>query len=213
MSKIVLDFGSGNTCKNDLNYAKRMVDELRAIDSGKHEVIIKWQLFQKAGDNVPLSLNIFSDVYYYAKALGYKTTASVFDIPSLEFLLNYNIPFVKIANNPSLYHLSGYVPRNIPIYISVATQCNYLDLQEKVAKQDGIMCCVSNYPASLSDYEIAHNKFDLLCKNISDHTEDFELFNKYTPDMVEWHYKLEDSTGLDAGSFARTPNQLKEVLL
>jgi hypothetical protein len=47
---------------------------------------------------------------------------------------------------------------------------------------------------------------------ISDHTTSWDLFNKYNPEIIEWHYKLSDSIGLDAGDFARTPEQLKEVL-
>ena len=47
---------------------------------------------------------------------------------------------------------------------------------------------------------------------ISDHTTDFQLYNKYKPKIYECHYKLEDSTGLDAGEFARTPEQLAEIL-
>ncbi len=43
MSQIILDFGSGNTCHNDWTYAKRMIDELKAVDTGKHEIIIKWR--------------------------------------------------------------------------------------------------------------------------------------------------------------------------
>jgi sialic acid synthase SpsE len=47
---------------------------------------------------------------------------------------------------------------------------------------------------------------------ISDHTTDFTLWHKYHPSIIEWHFKLEDSTGLDAGSFARTPEMLEEIL-
>lgn len=216
MSKIVLDFGSGNTCKNDILYVRRMIEELRAIDTGKHEVIIKWQLFKKAGANVPLEHSVFQDAYMYAHTLGYKTTASVFDIPSLEFLLGYNIPFVKIANNDSLHHLIGYIPRHTPVYVSrdryqrtekmlMISDATYVD------GGDSLMVCISKYPATIKDYEDNFNGHNI-SKAVSDHTTTFELFQIYEPKIVEWHYKLEDSTGLDAGLFARTPLQLKEVL-
>jgi sialic acid synthase SpsE len=213
MSKIIIDLGSGNTCKNDFEYAKRMIDELKAVDTGKHEVILKWQLFLKAGGNVPLYPAVFSKAYHYAAKLGYKTTASVFGLKSLLFLLGFDIPFVKIANIRALDWLVGEVPRKVPIYISVATQVDYIDMESKInEKIDEIMCCVSKYPAELDDYEIAHNRLDMMCKNISDHTTDFELFYKYKPHIIEWHYKLSNSTGLDAGAFSRTPEQLREVL-
>ena len=73
------------------------------------------------------------------------------------------------------------------------------------------MCCVSEYPASKEDYiEIFPESF--LELGISDHTIDWELFETYKPAIYECHYKLPDSTGLDAGPFARTPQQLKEIL-
>ncbi|MFA5715059.1 MAG: hypothetical protein WC998_04935, partial [Candidatus Paceibacterota bacterium] len=102
MSQIILDFGSGNTHKNNWDYLKRMIDELKAVDTGKHEIIIKHQLFKAAGDNLPLDPWVFDAAYDYAKKLGYKTTSSVFDLESLKFLLNYDIPFVKIANRRDL---------------------------------------------------------------------------------------------------------------
>lgn len=203
MSKIILDFCSGNTCKNNWEYAKRMIDELKAVDTGKHEVILKWQLFLRVGENIPLRQEIFYKAYNYANNLGYKTTASVFDKESLNFLLEFPVPFIKIANNRKLDWIIGEIPRRIPVYKSVS---NY----EERTSADKYLCCVSEYPSRMSDYE----DFDdvSLIKGISDHTVNFNLFKKYIPDIVEWHYKLSDSTGLDAGPFARTPEELQEVL-
>ena len=209
MSQIILDFGSGNTCKNNKEYIKRMIDELKAVDTGKHEVIIKWQLFKEAGNNIPLEYDMLILAYNYAKSLGYKTTASVFDKDSLEFLINwFDIPFIKIANNPKYYNLIGEVPRNIPVYVSTKNIESYEYMNDRNLDS---MCCVSNYPANIEDYE-NNFKNTQLRLSISDHTTDFKLFKKYIPYVIEWHYKLEDSTGLDAGEFARTPKQLSEVL-
>ena len=30
----IVDIGSGETCKNDIPYIKRMIDELKAVDTG-----------------------------------------------------------------------------------------------------------------------------------------------------------------------------------
>lgn len=222
MAKIILDFGSGNTCLNDWPYAKRMIDELKAVDTGKHEVIIKWQLFKEAGKNIPLSRDIFYLAYNYAQELGYQTTSSVFDKDSLDYLLKFDIPFVKIANRRDLDYLIGLIPRQIPVYVSKGNA-------EDISIHNGIeMICVSKYPALLKDYEpildfcksvwrcgyLKRNDEGMWKINlaVSDHTIDFDLWHKYQPQIIEWHYKLEDSTGLDAGPFARTPEQLKEVL-
>jgi len=212
MSKIILDFGSGNTCKNDWDYTKRMIDELKAVDTGKHEVIIKWQLFKEAGDNIPLHKSIFDLAYSYAMQLGYKTTSSVFDKESLDFLLQFDVPFIKIANNRKLDWLIGEIPRKFPIYISLGN-----DPDEPFNEKDiESLLCVSEYPATIEMYRKKFRSIDHLVKfegyGISDHTTNFGLWYRYEPRIIEWHYGLEDSTGLDAGLFMRTPVMLAEVL-
>jgi sialic acid synthase SpsE len=75
------------------------------------------------------------------------------------------------------------------------------------------LLCVSNYPAELKDYENIFNRYMGSREvGISDHTTNWDLFNKYKPEIYECHYKLDDSTGLDAGDFARTPEQLSQIL-
>ena len=215
MGQIILDFGSGNTCKNDITYIKRMIDELAKVDTGKHEVIIKWQLFIKAGDNIPLDPYKFDLAYRYAKEYGYKTTSSVFDLNSLKHLLEYDIPFVKIVNNRRLDWLIGEVPRKVPVYVSASGTQTIRDKSEwfGLSVYNGhIMKCISKYPADIREYEIKYHEWLNFNGPISDHTIGLELFKKYEPDIWEKHYKLPDSTGLDAGPFAITPEELKEIL-
>jgi len=216
MAKIILDFGSGNTCHNDWDYTKRMIDELKAVDTGKHEVIIKWQLFKEAGENIPLDKSVFDLAYVYAKELGYQTTSSVFDKESLDFLLQFDVPFVKIANNRELDWLISEIPRKVPVYVSCGSAEQIGNWHESV--RWGIikpLLCVSNYPANMEDYEEI-KKFGLYViydkYGISDHTTNFGLWYRYQPEIIEWHFGLSDSTGLDAGPFMRTPAILKEVL-
>jgi sialic acid synthase SpsE len=205
MSQIILDFGSGNTCVNNKEVIKQMYDELKKVDTGKHEIIAKWQLFEVAGENIPLTKKSFDYAYEYGNELGYKVTASIFDKESLDFLLKHEIPFVKIANNRMLDFLIYYIPKNIPLYISKSRDL-FMEHKHKTIEE---LWCVSKYPADIKDY------LELPLKNgcnISDHTIDFTLFKKFNPKIIEWHYKLDYSTGLDAGEFARTPEQLKEIL-
>lgn len=206
--------GSGNTSKNDWPYTKRMIDELKAVDTGKHDVVIKWQLFKEAGQNIPLDREIFSKAHKYAKELGYKTTSSVFDKESLDFLLQFEVPFAKIANNRKLDWLIGEIPRKVPVYVSYGS---YEEMKSnKPIMSDTIpLRCLSQYPASLDDYvEVVENWFcgpDQLA--ISDHTTNFGLWYRYQPKIIEWHYVLKhDPNNLDGGPFARTPEQLREVL-
>ena len=204
MAKIILDFGSGNTCKNRKDYIKLMFDELKKIDKNKHEVIVKFQLFKKAEPNIPLKKNIFEYAYKYGNSIGYKVTSSVFDRDSLKFLLDFDIPFVKISNNRMLDILISEIPEIVHLYISGS-----VDLFIPEHKNWTQLWCVSRYPAKLSDYE----KFNLYngC-DLSDHTSNFALYKKYEPRIIEWHYKLRYSTGLDSGDFARTPEMLSEIL-
>ena len=219
---IILDFGSATTCKNYVITVKRMIDELKAVDTGKHEIVIKWQLFTEILYNgipvPPLDRDVFNYAYHYARKLGYKTTASVFDKDSLDYLLTYDIPFVKLANRPDLYWLAGEVPRRVPVYMSVSGECVDGHLEGATAA-DRYLMCVSKYPATVRDYVKAfHLKKPIEPHSmpwlwgISDHTTGFELLHNFKPSFIEWHYKLSDSTGPDAGEFARTPEQLKEVL-
>ena len=214
---IILDFGSGNTCKNDPDYILRMIDELDAVDSRKHEVIIKWQLFERSiGENRVLQSWAFSHAYNYAATKGYKTTASVFDKEALKFLLGFDIPFVKLANRPDLYWLAEEVPRRIPVYISYS-DLNYIDWNFYRYNIFPLLC-VSEYPTTMEKYvETFSGDYNMRylmgygC-GISDHTTDFTLYHKYKPSIYECHYKLADSTGPDSGDFARTPEQISEIL-
>jgi sialic acid synthase SpsE len=217
MSKTILDFGSGNTCRNDLSIVKRMIDELKAVDSGKHEIIIKWQLFETAGDNIPLDPKIFEYAYSYAQKLGYKTTASIFDRINVAYLCTFDIPFIKIANRRDLDWLIGEVPRKIPVYVSVSSMPEGESMQYSLPfghihdMRDVAMFCISKYPADISEYESRFSKGSLK-HAVSDHTIGLDLFKTYQPRIWEKHYKLQDSTGHDAGPFAVTPEELRDIL-
>jgi sialic acid synthase SpsE len=204
MGIIILDI-SANTHKNNIDYLKLMIDELHKVDNHKYDVILKAQLFRSAGPNIVLDKNVFDFMYNYGKQLGYKVTSSVFDDDSLSFLLKYNPCFIKIANNPALYES---VMREITVDTPVIVSWNKRRPQGINMKY---MCCVSKYPAELSDYENQFSADDLKA-GISDHTTNWDLYNKYKPDVYEVHYMLPDSTGNDSGPFARVPDQLKEIL-
>ena len=203
MSQIILDI-SANTFKNDEAYYKRMVDELSAVDTRKHEVILKWQLFEESEHNIRARRAIFEPLAAWAyKVHRYRTTASVFDIQSLRFLIEcglpYELPFIKIANNRKYDWLIGEIPRKYAVYKSVSNASDYFRDMETP------LWCVSKYPADIVDYPDS-------VKYISDHTVGLELFHRNEPVIWEKHYKLSDSTGLDAGDFAITPEGLKEIL-
>lgn len=200
---IIFDCSGGNSCRNDIDTALRMVKEI--YDLAIPGTVIKWQLFKVAGDNLPLDHEVFERAYRYAAVLGLRTTASVFDKESLDFLLTFGVPFVKIANNQKSKSMIESIPKEMPIVISIDND----DDKVKNYSNAKFIYTVSKYPADKKDYE----KFgDKLKKGISDHTENFDLYKKYKPEIYEFHYKLKDSTGADAASFARTFKQVQEGL-
>ena len=69
---------------------------------------------------------------------------------------------------------------------------------------------VREYPAKAIDY--MHKFGRNLTLGISDHTEGFWLWHKYQPAFYETHYRLEDSIGLDAGPWSKTPEMLREII-
>ncbi len=202
---IILDFGSGNSCRNDWNIAKGMIDSLAEIDT-QRECIIKWQLFRDCKPNILLEWGIFHLSYDYARGLGFQITASVFDLDSLKFLLTFDIPFVKIANRRDLDWLIGEIPRKIKVIRSVGSYDGWFG--------DDFLCCISKYPATIEDYESGFGgPMNYLSYGISDHTADWILYRKYHPEIYECHFVLEhDSNNPDGGPFARTPNDLAEIL-
>ena len=209
---IILDFGGGETCKNDEKIVKRMIDGLVAVDPREKEVIIKWQLFERVPAPVrPLMHDVFDYAYHYAAEKGYETTASVFDINNLRYLLKYDIPFVKIAARRKLYWLIKYVPKEISVVVSINTAALRDPLHKKYPNHNIIhLCCIPEYPASRTKYETMFG-FNL-SYSISDHTTNFDLYHEYNPWFYERHYRLPDSTGLDAGPFASTPAELEAIL-
>jgi sialic acid synthase SpsE len=226
MIEVILDV-SANTFKNDIEYFKRMVDEIIKIDSKKYKIIFKTQLFSPESEvakiNKCLNPATFTGMYTYCKGKEYQLTSSVFDKFSLDFLLLHDIPFVKIACRPEMYFLIGRIPREIQVYISQ-------DLRDGVNSipyygNEEILDCIPEYPAHINDYKKIF-KFGRPFLNISDHTQGTELFNKFIEyhndlqiednkmkSIFEMHYVLErEKDNPDSGPFAKTINELKEIL-
>jgi sialic acid synthase SpsE len=202
---IILDFGSGNTCKNSKTTVKCMIDALANVDTGNNRIVIKWQLFKSAPPNVPLKHSIFNYAYKYAKSKGYETTASVFDLESLKELEKYNVTFVKLACNSKLYYLRGITTE--PVIVSYPnSDAIWAD------EPDEYMCCVPEYPATNEEY-IKRFANSELKHGISDHTAGWWLYKNFEPEIYEKHYVLEyDDANPDAGPFACTPETLREIL-
>jgi len=199
---LILDMGSANTCKNDKRIIERMIREVGEVASDRHEVILKWQLFYNAPPNIPLTFESFRYAYTLADHLCFETTASVFDIESMRFLMGFRVPFVKIANRPDLYHLAKH--STVPVYLSSAL--SGFNIPNTLT-----LACISKYPATLEDYELSFNAEDM--HHVSDHTAGWGLYRKWYPSILEKHFVHERSdSNPDAGPFAVTPKELAEVM-
>lgn len=212
---IILDMGSGLTCKNDIGQVKDMIRSVSDHDPRTAEIILKWQLFQRFGELEPLHHGVFSMAYDYAIGYGYSTTASVFDRASLRFLLQFTTPFVKIACLRDRMYL-GDEWRNMGWWES-AVVASYDDSAHRgalVGKGWHPLACVREYPATVESYETRFSP-EWLSAGLSDHTDHSDsmyLFNAYRPAIYETHYCLPHQTGPDTGSFALRPLQLEAML-
>ena len=198
-SMIILDFGSGNGCGNEKKNIRKLIDSVEGFDC-----VIKWQLFTSAPPNIPLRYDLFTYAYDYAERKGLRTTASVFDPESLEFLQTFETPFIKIANRADLYYLARGI--DSPLVISYPASA-------EMGKRKNItpLCCVSNYPAKIATYEKRFPS-SWLSVGISDHTVGLDLYHKYMPEVWEKHYVIEHNfTDPDAKGHSITPMDLGEI--
>jgi len=203
VSEIILDIGSGSNAR----HMHKMLEEVSKRDKGTHEIIFKAQLFEDIPPNEPLSQGAFEDAYWYADELGYRVTASVFDTQSLGVLLEYDVPFIKIACRPSLYWLRDEIPTSIPVYMSI------MNPEEEYRDDATYLLCIPHYPAEAALYRWRLGKpMNTRIAGLSDHTVGLELYNEIHPDKWEKHLKLPESTGPDAGAFAITPEELEAIL-
>jgi len=97
----------------------------------------------------------------YCKEKPIDWTASVWDLPSLEFLLNYNIPFIKIpsAKMTDKELLIQSCKTGKPLVVSTGMSTleeidKAVDILEKYASQYVLMHCNSAYPAPQNELNL-----------------------------------------------------------
>ncbi len=202
MAEIILDI-SANSHRNDFGYYMKMIEELAKVDTHKHLITIKAQLFEKSHINIIQDRGMFQKMYFWTKqTYGYQVTASVFDKSSLDFLLQYNPCFIKIACNPDYYWLIGEIPRRYKVYVSVYEYFKREDIDNNMTT----LYCVPQYPADITQYP----SWDCY---ISDHTIGLDLWYRNIPEIWEKHYVLEhDNRNPDGGLWATTPDELRSIL-
>lgn len=210
MGIIILDLGSGNGRGNVIQYQREVIDYINFIDRHRHKIILKYQLFQKARPNIPLDPKVFDECFAYGTRLGYQVTASVFDKPSLKFLLEYPVPFVKIACQRDKYPLVGEVKRRIDVLVSVEAKDTEAQAHLTCCR---LLLCVPDYPAAVKSYGVIE-RFSWYA-GVSDHTEGLELWksNHAKVELWEKHFTMErDPKNPDAAAHSLDKAGLKEMI-
>ena len=97
----------------------------------------------------------------YCKSKPIDWTASVWDLPSLDFLTKYDVPFIKIpsAHITNLELLEKTAQKNVPIIISTGMSTldqvdNAYDIINKYNSNIVIMHCNSTYPAPANELNL-----------------------------------------------------------
>ena len=215
MKQIILDLGAGNNTENKPLNIYKMIDEIYCMQrKTDKELIIKFQLFENIVKLEPLDKKLYCFAYYYAEMLGLKVAASVFDKPSLDFLLSFkNTPFVKIACRNYLYKLIKYIPKDIPVLVSVDDVEKRDELIKKYPGHElNFLYCVPEYPAYPVRYMALF--YANLSLGISDHCVTLGLYKKYQPYFYERHFVLEHKDTEDefGDDFCSTAKELELIL-
>ena len=150
------------------------------IKHGLWEGYTLWDLYNKA--HTPLKWH--EGLFKYGRSLGIKIFSTPFDDTAVEFLEKLNCPIYKIASfeMTDLNLVKKVSLTKKPIIISTGmANLDEIETTLKVAKKYGakditLLYCVSNYPSSISDFNLNNIKIlkdKFKCRvGISDHSTD-----------------------------------------
>lgn len=215
---LILEMQDGMMCNNDKDTVNIMIDKAIENKPDHIDLVFKWQLYTKIKtyvDIISLRHDIFEYAYEYAAKCGFKTTASVFDKENLEYLKQFDIPFIKIACQTDLYDFRkdtwSLLSDDIKNVVSVKNsddhnKLNYIGIENPPYDIE-LLSCIPKYPAIIKEYEDSFY-FDQLQEGISDHTIGLELYKKYKPNIFEKHYYIDGLESWDK-DWAIKPEELK----
>ena len=183
------------TIKSDKKYFK--------IKQGLWKNYTLWDLYNKA--HTPLKWH--EKLFKYGKSLGIKIFSTPFDDTAVDFLEKLSCPIYKISSfeMTDLNLVKKVSKTKKPIIISTGmANLEEIEMTVKTAKNNGakditLLYCVSNYPSSISDFnlnniKILKNKFK--CRvGISDHSVDSRVAIAAIAsgaEVIEKHIALED---------------------
>jgi pseudaminic acid synthase len=139
-----------------------------------------WDLYNKA--HTPLKWH--KELFRYGKSLGLKVFSTPFDDTAVDFLETLKCPIYKIASfeMTDLNLVKKVSQTKKPLIISTGmSNLDEIKTTINVAKKNGaknitLLYCVSNYPSSISDFNLNNIKIlkdKFKCRvGISDHSND-----------------------------------------
>jgi pseudaminic acid synthase len=160
------------TIKSDKRYFK--------IKDGLWKGYNLWDLYNEA--HTPLKWH--KELFKYGKSLGIKIFSTPFDNSAVDFLEKLNCPVYKIASfeMTDLNLVKKVSQTKKPIIISTGmANLDEIKMTVKTARKNGakditLLYCVSNYPSSISDFNLKNIKIlkdKFKCKvGLSDHSTD-----------------------------------------
>ncbi len=136
----------------------------------------------------------YDEINKYCKELGIKWTASVWDVDSLNFIMQYDIPFIKIPSAciTDLKLINEISKYNIPVIMSTGmSTIEEIDIAEKILSSNEliIMSCTSTYPTE--DNEINLSKIITLKQRYGKKVGFSSHSISIMPAIVSFFYKAE----------------------
>ena len=139
----------------------------------------------------------------YCRTVGIKWTASVWDTDSLRFMLQYDVPFIKIpsalVDNDELIQTVNESGTPVIISDGMLTTAQFLDIANKYQNLNGVMHTNSTYPCINSELDLNviklySDKFPICNVGYSGHEQGFTptlVATAVGADIIERHITLD----------------------
>lgn len=175
--------------------------------------------------HIEFGKDAYDEIDKYCKHIGIQWTASVWDIPSLDFIMNYNVPFIKIpsANLTDDELLKAIGKTEMPVVLSTGMSKPH-EIRHAMCllhkNRVTLMLCNSSYPSL--DEELDLNAMETLREEYSEAIigysgHEMDILPSITAyamgaQVIERHITLDrDDWGTDQAA-SLEPDQLKELI-
>lgn len=204
-------------------YSKEKLDRFYLSPYGK-----TYREYRKIFEFVPSDFDLFDN---YCKELGIKWFATVQDILSLEFMLEFKLPKYKIASSSArdyefLAEVGKLVPKKSEIVVSVGGSTLF-EIQKVLDvlgnRKIALLHCVAEYPTRmtrlrLDNIKVLKEKFETTKVKIgySGHEEgiipSILVGKRYNPHIIERHFCLSRHSFVHHIECSLEPKEFKRMI-